>query len=293
MDVKAFYEEQLAVWPEFRERVEQLERVELREFRMDGYVVKTQFNPARVASTGAKLDKTSIANRKCFLCAENRPAVQGKLPMNERFSLLVNPFPILKEHFTIACDEHRPQEIKPFMGDMLDFARMMPGHILFYNGPRCGASAPDHLHFQAIAKGQLPLENEWENCEKRELSEWKGHRLDQLLGLGRRCFHAESVRKDALCSLFNQVYTQYMMMEGGNGEPRLNVFAMYEDDRWHLFIFPRKVHRPTQYFAEDESHRMISPGAIDMAGVIVLPRKEDFDKVDEKEIMDVYSQVSL
>lgn len=293
MDVRKFYEEQLAEWPEFRQRVEQLEQVELREFRLNGFTIKAQFNPARAVSSGAKLDKESIAKRKCFLCAENRPEVQRGLKLNDRFTLLVNPFPILKEHFTIACDTHCPQEIKPNLGDMLDFAQMMPDHIIFYNGPRCGASAPDHLHFQAVAKGQLPLEQEWKKAEKRELSEWNGHRMEQLMGFGRSCVHAESDRKDALASLFNQTYTQYMMMEGGNEEPRLNLFAMYEEGRWHLFIFPRKTHRPTQYYAEGEAYRMISPGAIDMAGVLVLPRKEDFEALTLSELKDVYLQVSL
>ncbi|MCR5496231.1 MAG: DUF4922 domain-containing protein [Paludibacteraceae bacterium] len=293
MDVRKFYEEQLAEWPEFRQRVEQLEQVELREFRLNGFTIKAQFNPARAVSSGAKLDKESIAKRKCFLCSENRPEVQRGLKLNDRFMLLVNPFPILKEHFTIACDTHCPQEIKPNLGDMLDFAQMMPDHIIFYNGPRCGASAPDHLHFQAVAKGQLPLEQEWRKAEKRELSEWNGHRMEQLMGFGRSCVHAESDRKDALASLFNQTYTQYMMMEGGNEEPRLNLFAMYEEGRWHLFIFPRKTHRPTQYYAEGEAYRMISPGAIDMAGVLVLPRKADFEALTLSELKDVYLQVSL
>ena len=293
MDVRKFYEEQLAEWPEFRQRVEQLKEVTLREFKINGFTIRAQFNPARAVSSGAKLDKASIASRKCFLCGENRPTVQRGLKMNERFTLLVNPFPILREHFTIACDEHRPQEIKNSLSDMLDFAQQMPDHILFYNGPRCGASAPDHLHFQAVAKGQLPLEKEWRKAEKRVLSEWNGHRLEQLVDYGRRCLHAESERKDALASLFNQTYTQYMMMEGGNEEPRLNLFAMYEEGRWHLFIFPRKTHRPTQYYAEGEAYRMISPGAIDMAGVLVLPRKEDFDALSISELTDVFSQVSL
>lgn len=293
MDVRKFYEEQLAEWPEFRQRVEQLEQVEWREFRLNAFTVKAQYNPARAVSSGAKLDKESIAKRKCFLCADNRPAVQRGLKLNDRFTLLVNPFPILKEHFTIACDKHCPQEIKSNLSDMLDFAQLMPDHIIFYNGPRCGASAPDHMHFQAVAKGQLPLEQEWKKAEKRPLSEWNGHKLEQLMDFGRRCLHAESDRKDALASLFNQTYTQYMMMEGGDEEPRLNLFVQYEENRWHFFFFPRKTHRPTQYFAEDASYRMISPGAIDMAGVLVLPRKEDFDALTLNELKDVYHQVSL
>lgn len=293
VDVRKFYEEQLAEWPDFRNRVEQLGQVALKEFRLENSTVYTQFNPARAVSTGAKLDKDSIAARKCFLCAENRPDVQRGVALNDRFTLLVNPFPILKEHFTIACNEHQPQAIKDNLGDMLDFARIMPDHILFYNGPRCGASAPDHLHFQAVAKGQLPLEKEWRKLEKRELSEWGGHKMEQLLGMGRRCMHIESARKEAVASLFNQTYTQYMMMEGGSVEPRLNLFAFYEEERWHLFFFPRKEHRPKQYFAEDDTRRMVSPGAIDMAGVVVLPRESDFEAMDVAELKDIFSQVSL
>lgn len=293
MDAKNFYEEQLAEWPAFKERVDQLAQVETREFLLDGVKIIAQHNPARVVSTGAKLDKASLAKRKCFLCAENRPTEQRGLKMNERFTLLVNPFPILKEHFTIVCNEHCPQQIKDSIGDLLDFAQMMPNHIVFYNGPRCGASAPDHLHFQAVAKGQLPLEQEWRKVEKLELSEWGGNKMEQLMNYGRRCLHIESKKREAVISHFNQLYTQYQMREGGDEEPRLNVFVSYDDETWHLFLFPRKEHRPKQYYAEDGTNRMISPGAIDMAGVVVLPRKEDFDVLTIAELKDIFGQVSL
>lgn len=293
MDVKKFYKEQLAEWPEFKERVAQLDQVETRELLLDGIKVIAQHNPARVVSTGAKLDKESIAQRKCFLCGENRPAAQRGLKMNDRFTLLVNPFPILKEHFTIVCDQHLPQSIKENISEMLDFAQALPDHIVFYNGPRCGASAPDHLHFQAVVKGQLPLEREWRKTEKLELSEWGGNKMEQLMNYGRRCLHIESKKKEAVISHFNQLYTQYQMREGGAEEPRMNIFVSYDVDTWHLFFFPRKEHRPKQYYAEDGTNRMISPGAIDMAGVVVLPRKEDFEALTIAELKDVFGQVSL
>lgn len=293
MKYKKFFEEQLNEWPEFKERVAQLDGVETHEFLLEGNRIIAQHNPARVVSTGAKLDKDSIAKRACFLCGENRPAQQRGLKMNDRFTLLVNPFPILKEHFTIVCDEHSPQQIKDSIGDLLDFAQMMANHIVFYNGPRCGASAPDHLHFQAVAKGQLPLEQEWRKVEKLELSEWGGNKMEQLMHYGRRCLHIESKKKEAVISHFNQLYTQYQMREGGSEEPRLNLFVSYEEDTWHLFFFPRKEHRPKQYFATDETYRMVSPGAIDMAGVVVLPRKEDFEAMTVGELKDIFEQVSL
>lgn len=291
--VKELYDSQLNVWPDFRKRVEQLKEIELRTFDFGKYQIKTQFNPARAVSSNAKLDKASIANRKCFLCKENRPAVQKGVAINDRFTLLVNPFPIMEEHFTIPLNQHSDQEIKPYIEDLLDFSHIMEQHVLLYNGPHCGASAPDHIHFQAVRKGQLPFENEWQNLDTKILSECKFGKTEEIQDFGRRCIHIEATDKVSAKSFFLQIYTQYQMREGMQDEPKMNIFSLFEEKKWHLFIFPRKTHRPTQFYAEGTDYKMISPGAIDIAGILVLPRREDFDQLDKETIIDVFKQVSL
>lgn len=293
MNVKEFFKKQYEQWPEFRTRVDQLGNVETKEFRMGDYTVIAQHNPARAISTGAKVDPKSIAARKCFLCDENRPAEQMKLAITENFSLLVNPFPILKGHFTLPYNHHEPQEIDAHVDEFLQICQLMPDHIVFYNGPESGASAPDHLHFQAVERGQLPLEKELDKIHTREISEWNGDSMEELINFGRKCIHIESKKSEKAESFFKQIYKQYQMLSGDDAkEPRLNLFGYFEEETYHLFIFPRKAHRPTQYFAEGEENKMISPGAIDMAGVLVLPRKKDFEAIDETLIQDIYTQVS-
>lgn len=288
-EISEFYERQLSVWEDARKRVEAFGQVEWKTFDFGSYKIKAQFNPARAVSSNAKLDKQSIAQRKCFLCAQNRPEIQEEMPLNERFTLLINPFPILHEHFTIALNEHKDQGIKEYVGDLLDFAQAMSGHSFLYNGPKCGASAPDHQHFQAVKRGQLPFEDEYKRLKRRRLSGDDQSHVEELLDFGRKCLLLESSDKEAMISMFNSVYEE---RQNGGEEPKWNIFALYEEATWHLFLFLRKAHRPTQFFAEGDDYMMISPGAIDIAGVFVLPRRADFDRIDKAIIEDVLRQVS-
>ena len=291
-EIEKLYSEQLTEWAQFKEHVLQLNDVEIHSYDFGNHIIKTQYNPARIVSSNAKLDEKSIAARKCFLCPENRPAVQREVRLNERFIALVNPNPVLKGHFTIPLIQHKKQEILPYLGDMLDFARMLPGYIIFYNGPKAGASAPDHIHFQAVRKGQLPLESEYQKIEKKVSIEDSDRKVSILQDYGRHCTLIQSSDKETVHSLFQQMYAQLQSLSNTAEEPMMNVFTSYENEQWNLFIFPRKAHRPSQFFAEGEDYKMISPGAIDMAGVFVLPRKEDFDSVGKEIISDVFDQVS-
>ena len=154
--VKALFNEQTANWALARNNFEGLKTVQTKTFAFGDYDVRVQFNPARIVSSGAKVDAKTIAERKCFLCAANRPAEQRSVEFGD-YEILVNPFPIFPEHFTIPRKEHVDQQIKPFFADMLRLAKAMDEYLVFYNGPRCGASAPDHMHFQAGTKDFLPL----------------------------------------------------------------------------------------------------------------------------------------
>ncbi len=287
------YTEQLNEWPLFKENVLQLNNVKVNSFDFGNYVIKTQYNLARIVSSNAKLDEKTIAARKCFLCRENRPAVQREVRLNEKFIGLVNPYPILKKHFTIPLIQHSKQEILPYLEDMLDFAGMLTGYIIFYNGPKAGASAPDHMHFQATGKNQLPLESEYQKTGKEILTEVPNGAVSLLQNYGRKCILIQSSDKKIVDLLFRQIYTQLQSDLRIEGEPMMNIFVSYENRQWNLFIFPRKAHRPSQFFAEGKDYKMISPGAIDMAGILVLPRKEDFDSISKEIISDIFTQVSL
>ncbi len=298
-ELEKLYSEQLTEWEQFREQVLRLNEVEIHTFDFGNpdtgkYEIKTQYNPARAVSSNAKLDEKTIAARKCFLCPENSPAVQRKVRLNENFVALVNPFPILKKHFTIPLMQHKKQEILPYLDDMLDFARMLPDFTIFYNGPKAGASAPDHLHFQAVKKGQLPFEQEYPLFSSPDKTiSYKNGRIRTLQNYGRNCLLIQSPDKETAHILFQQVYAQLRTVAGDKEEPMMNVFTLFEHNEWNLLIFPRKTHRPSCFFAEGNDYKMISPGAIDIAGIFVLPRKEDFDSVDKTVISDVLRQVSL
>lgn len=285
-------QEQLEEWDDFRTRVEQLNTIQTRPISMGQYQIIAQFNPARAVSSGAKLDKESIAARKCFLCSENRPGVQKGINLNERFTLLVNPFPILKKHFTIPLNKHSDQEILPYISDFIDFTKMLQKFVIFYNGPQCGASAPDHIHFQAVEKGQLPLEEEWRNLETEIWRKDKEIKTERLLNFGRKCIHIQSSSPESISREFCDLYKRFQTETDTQEEPKMNLFGFYENDEYHLFVFHRKCHRPRQFFESGEKFKMISPGAIDIAGIFVLPRKEDFESIDKEEILDVLEQVS-
>lgn len=290
-EIETLYAGQLSEWEMFSEQILRLNEVQTRTFDFGNYVIKTQYNPARAISSNAKLDEKSIAARKCFLCQENRPVIQRGVQLNKNFVALVNPYPVLKEHFTIPLIQHQKQEILPYLSDMLDFAQILPGFTVFYNGPKAGASAPDHMHFQAVRKGQLPFEQEY---TPSVTNEWRSScSINPQKDYGRCCILIQAQSKATIQALFLQRYAELQSLFNTSEEPMMNVFALFEDKEWSLFVFPRKAHRPSYFFAEGSEYKMISPGAIDIAGIFVLPRKEDFDSVNKEVILDVLQQVSL
>ena len=264
---------QRSEWKEFDEALLQLDNIKVKTFRWGKDVsVSVQFNPGRMVSTAANIDKQSIEHRPCFLCEANRPKVQRGIPFLDKYSILVNPFPILKNHLTIPIHSHVPQCIRKKIGDMLSLAEMLPDYIVFYNGPKCGASAPDHFHLQAGLKAAVLLQGE------NEL---------------RSCLIIESSTKEEAEERFEDVYHYLRNRQPEEDEPMLNIIAYKENENFVLHIFPRKAHRPRQYFLEGKNRLMVSPGAIDMAGLIIVPREEDFEKIKAEEIEDIYSQVSM
>ena len=291
--LKELYNQQYSTWELARKNIDDLKNVEIKTFPFDNFEIKTQFNPARIVSSGAKTDAKSIQERKCFLCEENRPDIQKCISYQNKFEFLLNPFPILPLHFTIARTEHVPQEILPYYDDMLNLAKDLDEFTILYNGPTSGASAPDHAHFQAIEQNHLPVEYEYATLKENQSKTFYKDENSECYSIQhylRSCIVIESKDKKTVVDLFQKIYRDLQQTE--DKESMMNVLCLYKNNTWTTFIFPRAKHRPTQYFAEGDNNMMISPGAIDMAGMLITPRKNDFDKLNKEIITDVFRQVS-
>jgi len=289
---RELWHEQVSNWPLAARYYGSLNEVRTREFSFESTRILLQFNPARIASTAAKTDSVSIASRPCFLCAHNRPAEQREVDAGD-FLVLVNPFPIFPQHFTLPHKQHLPQQIRPYYSDFLRFAAELNECVVFYNGPNCGASAPDHLHFQAGNKGFLPLiddYNRWQESRAVVLDEIAGARLIQFRGALRKVLVIESETIDASVQLFEQLYQQ--LSEGLTEEPMMNVLGLFENEKWITFVLPRKAFRPSQYYAEGDDQLMISPAAIEMAGILITPVEDHFSKVTREIVSDIFLQIS-
>ncbi len=277
--------EQLKVWPLGAGNHAALGQTERRRFKLGALEGAFQCNPARIVSTGAKLDKKSIAERPCFLCKSNRPMEQFALPFSvpegKKWEILVNPFPILPWHFTVVSQEHEPQSELPL--DMIVLAERLPGAVMFFNGARAGASAPDHLHFQMVLKSELPLINYLEQNDSAEglpyaVNYWKV--TPDIHGLTMIGEFAASSGTDRVT--------------GESENDLINAFAWIGDDGiLRLASVPRSAHRPSCYFADGDDQLLVSPGAIDVAGLIILPRKQDFDRITEEDLKRVFAETLI
>ncbi|MHB9055030.1 MAG: DUF4922 domain-containing protein [Paludibacteraceae bacterium] len=290
-DTDQLLSDQLSVWETARNNYEALKHVKMKELNINGVPFKVQFNPARIVSSGAKVDAKSIQERKCFLCAENRPKEQEGLPFGEHYTILINPFPIFPKHFTIPANEHVPQQILSRYEDMLALAEYMSDCLIFYNGPKCGASAPDHVHFQAGNKGFLPIEKEWKNHLDETISETENISLFSI-NYGFPAFVIQTNDKHSGTKMFEKIYNN-LEIKDEETEPMMNILAWMENKKLVTIIIPRSKHRPDCYFAEGEKNRLISPASVDLGGVFITPKEKDFDKITEKDIAEILSEVCL
>lgn len=277
--ISRFFNRQLEMWEDARHRFRDLKHVEVRQLSDQ---LKVQFNPARIVSTGAKIDKHTLGERPCFLCERNRPKEQMTKQIDDHFQLLVNPFPILPVHFTIPATKHQPQSIYRHYGEMHRLLSLHSELMVFYNGPKCGASAPDHLHFQAGTSGVLPLQTNWQRLS-RNLTDVISLNDEEKISVLRDflvpTFVIISKSEDSDEELFHRLYRS-MPMRGDESEPMMNIIAWRKGDEFISVVIPREKHRPDAYFAEGEAQMMVSPGALDMAGLIITPREEDFSKIN-------------
>lgn len=277
--ISRFFNRQLEMWEDARHRFRDLKHVEVRQLSDQ---LKVQFNPARIVSTGAKIDKHTLGERPCFLCERNRPKEQMTKQIDDHFQLLVNPFPILPVHFTIPATKHQPQSIYRHYGEMHRLLSLHSELMVFYNGPKCGASAPDHLHFQAGTSGVLPLQTNWQRLSRSltdVISLTDEEKISVLRDFLVPAFVIISKSEDSDEELFHRLYRS-MPMRGDESEPMMNIIAWRKGDEFISVVIPREKHRPDAYFAEGEAQMMVSPGALDMAGLIITPREEDFSKIN-------------
>ena len=284
--------EQLVSWETARNNYAALSGVQVKELNVNGILYKVQFNPARIVSSGAKVDAKSIKERKCFLCPANLPAEQKGIPFEGHYNILVNPFPIFPRHLTIPETAHVNQRISPRFGDMLDLAQQLTDYTIFYNGPKCGASAPDHAHFQAGNKGFMPIEQSWRELVAGTVADYGQATLWHLNDTPRTTLVIESADRKTAIKLFDIVYHS-LDIQPGEDEPMMNVLGMYEAGKWIVFIFPRAKHRPACYTAEGDANLLSSPASVDLGGVFITPVEKDFIKITAEDIAQILGEVCL
>lgn len=272
-EIQHLFSRQKETWKLLNENCTQMSDIKTRSlvWGNDAEVV-LQYNPSRFISVSANVESKSIEERKCFLCAENRPDMQQGISFLDKYIILCNPFPILKNHLTIPLHSHVPQLIGKKIIDMLSLAELLPNYIVFYNGAKCGASAPDHFHFQAGLKAPFLLNSE-----------------NSL----RSCLRIEGETKEDAEEQFYYVLDYLKTHQPNEDEPMINIISFMENEKYIIHVFPRKLHRPWQYAAKGKAQLLVSPGALDMAGMIITPRKEDFYNINNNDIEDIYTQVSM
>lgn len=293
VEVNKLFDQQLQEWDLARDNYSALGGAHRKSFTLDGELsVDLQYNAARITSSTAKVDEASVQERKCFLCTANLPSPQRMVDFGKEYVILVNPFPIFPRHLTIPHRNHTDQKIKGRMGDMLQLARELSEYVVFYNGPKCGASAPDHLHFQAGNKGFLPIEEDWGRMAKTIIKGTNGCRALSFENYFRHCIILQGDNPGTLIKWFEQIYRFMQKLICHHPEPMMNILATYTQGNWQIFIFPRKMHRPWQYFSEGDQNILLSPGSVDMGGAIILPREKDYNKIGISDITDIFEQVS-
>ncbi len=291
---KTLVKQQKKAWALARKNYEALGKSENRTFDFGCYKIKIQHNPERIRSSAAKTDAKSIAERQCFLCPANLPEEQNGILFTKKYLILTNPFPIFQTHLTISELEHTPQQVIPFFTDMLQLSRELYDFTVFYNGPKTGASAPDHFHFQAGEFGLLPVEHDVETLLENKsctLVEKGTLQISAAENYLRRIFVIQSTEIDPLKKAFEFIVQHLPAVE--DEEPLINLLSSYKNGKWRVILFPRQKQRPSHFYKTGEKQLIVGPASVEMGGVIILPREEDFKKIDKKIISEIYKEVTL
>ena len=278
-EVEELFKRQLRAWPQLAKGIEGLAQAKTRPARIDWFDVFIRHIPHRLVSTTASVDRESVAKRPCFLCRTNMPLEQEGLRFDENFTIYCNPFPILDHHLTIAHREHGSQRIANQLGNMLDLAAALPGYFVIYNGPESGASAPDHMHFQAASRKLFPIEKD----------------TDGLIGItvpnyGRKVFVFRGRDRSALINRIDRAIDLLAEMTGKRPEPLVNIAALHESGEWITYLFPRKKHRPEVFYTGELT---VSPASIDLCGIFVVPVAQDFEKITGEAIAAIFQEITL
>lgn len=289
------FEHQLNNWQLASDGYKSLSVVQKKQFYFDNFSIEAHFNPVRIISSSAKVDSKSIRERPCFLCTNNLPVEQKAVKIINNYFLLVNPFPIFHKHFTIPSVNHIPQVIKSEIENLLVISSMLgKEYSVFYNGPRCGASAPDHIHFQAGNFGFMKIDSEFEKISKMygkivyENAELVTSAVNDSL---RNFIAIESGNILMLKNEFDRVY-EILKTGQSNDEPMMNIICSFNNS-WRLLVFPRSKHRPSYFFEEGQNKILISPAAVDLGGVLIFPREEDFERITKELVIDIFNQVTF
>lgn len=300
--IHKFVGDQLSLWPLACSNFRALKDVKVREIEVGGLTVKLQFNPARMISSAAKLNKEDIAKRRCFLCRENRPVEQIMLKFegrkNKKYDILVNPYPIFPDHLVIAKSNHTDQSIWHRYVDMLDLARKYTGYTFFYNGPKSGASAPDHHHFQGAPKGLMPLENDVNACISKDdvtleyLTSVQDASLYHYKRFTTGVFVLRAETAKSAAKLFYRLLDCAELPEG-EPEPLFNLFSWWADGEFRSIVVFRRSHRSHHYFSDGPDHLTMSPGCADMAGVFIVPVSDEYEKISSELLTEMVVEVSV
>ena len=298
----ALQESQLRRWPILARGHEFLGKALWREWKIGGWTVKAQCNEGRAASNKAEVDPASVEKRPCFLCAENRPPEQEALEWGGEWWILANPAPLFPHHFTVALSRHGREHLSRHLGAFLDLAKdLSPGLSLFYNGPRSGASAPDHFHFQAYTSGSLPIEEEAMEGEGPDRgllarADREGISLSVVEAAGRGFLLLGGRDREALLSVLGRAVSFLGgKADPGDGwaEPDLNLLGFHREGSWRVALLPRKTHRPACYFLEEPRRLLVSPGGADLGGILVLVRRRDLERLDPEKVLGIFREVAF
>jgi hypothetical protein len=278
-EVDELFERQVRAWPLLAKGIDGLAQAKMRQAQIDWFDVFIRHIPHRVRSTTAAVDRESVAKRPCFLCAENLPAEQEGARFDSDFTIYCNPFPIVARHLTIVHREHHAQHIANQFGTMLDLAAALPGYFVLYNGPECGASAPDHMHFQAGSRELFPIEKDTAALTGVTVPNYQ-----------RNAFLLRGRDRSALIHRIDRAIDLLTEATGKRPEPLVNVVVLHERGEWVTYLFPREKHRPQVFYTGELT---VSPASIDLCGIFVVPLAQDFEKITGAAIAAVFREVTL
>ena len=294
--VEELFYAQRTEWDTISQNYDRLITVIQKEVIFDEFGLQLQYNPERIRSSIAKVDTASILERPCFLCPANLPKEQKAIDYLHNYNILVNPFPIFTKHLTIATKQHTPQRIDGRIKDMLRLAYDLQNYVILYNAPRSGASAPDHFHFQAGVKGMLPIEKDIYTFTGKKIIKKEQHGiLYEMEHYLRKTLVYQSNDREWLTNRFQSLIQllKELIPDRQNDEPMLNLIVLYENEQWSMIVFPREAHRPSLYYEKGERQILFSPGVVDFGGLLIFPRKEDFDKINSKLLDDMFKELTI